>query len=127
MAVTTHYNGDFIHSILDGVITDDVLMTQVREVERLEAELPITPDRLTDISATTKIAMDFNQMALLSRRRRSAVVRNAIRSAIVAATPVQFGMARMFQTMTGHPQITVQIFPDVPSALAWLRPAPSAE
>jgi hypothetical protein len=44
-----------------------------------------------------------------------------VKSAIVAATPVQVGYARMLQMMNDHPGVTVEIFDDLPAAIAWLH------
>jgi len=48
------------------------------------------------------------------------VTAEAVKSAIVAATPVQVGYARMFQMLNEHPSVTVEIFGDLPTAVAWL-------
>jgi hypothetical protein len=76
--------------------------------------------RLSVLTAITRVEVGFPEVSALARRRVAATLPGPVRSAMVAATPVQVGMARMFQTLNDHPRITIQIFPDVPGALEWL-------
>lgn len=43
---------------------------------------------------------------------------NDFKSAIIVSTPVQRGMARMFQSLNDNPRITIRIFDDEAAALA---------
>jgi hypothetical protein len=63
----------------------------------------------------------FPDIFQLAERVRTRPLPNAVRSAIVAAAPVQIGYARMFQMMNEHPSITVEIFGVLPAAVAWLN------
>jgi hypothetical protein len=44
-----------------------------------------------------------------------------VRTALVAVTPVQLGIARMFQTLNDHPLIELRVFSDREAAVAWLE------
>jgi hypothetical protein len=48
---------------------------------------------------------------------------NPVKTAIVAPKPVHVGFARMFQILTDHPQIIVEVFATVVAAEAWLAGA----
>ena len=87
----------------------------------LEARLPRTPSRLTSMVGVTHVEVGFSEMLDFVERRRAVGPRQPIRSALVVAEAVQFGIARMFQTLNDHPMVTVQIFRDESAALAWLR------
>jgi len=88
------------------------------EIERSAA---VTPHRLVDMSGVTQFKVGFEEMFALAELRRAHPPSNPIRSAWVASTQVQVGFARMFQTLNDHPLVTLRIFADVPSALAWLQ------
>ena len=60
-----------------------------------------------------------------ARRRRETRYPNPFRNAILAPQPVQYGYARMFQTLIDHPDITTQVFSDEAAALAWLNEPPA--
>ena len=94
---------------LHGRLTNEVLSALGDAILALEADLPVTPPRLA-----------------VAEQRRASTVANPIQSAIVVANPVQYGVARMFQTLNDHPQITVEIFHDRASAIAWLGMPPES-
>jgi hypothetical protein len=96
----------------------DGIAAALTEIERSAA---VTPHRLVDMSGVTRFQVGFTDMFALAELRRAHPPANPIRSALVASTPVQVGFARMFQTLNDHPLVDVRIFPDVDSALAWLK------
>jgi len=88
------------------------------EVERAAAPIP---RRLVDITGVTRFELGFEEMFAMTRQRRVQRPAYPIRTAVAAATPVQVGFARMFQTLNDDPLVTVRIFPDPDAALAWLK------
>jgi hypothetical protein len=111
----------YLRIVLSGVLTPIDLEGLVEAVLALEAALTPVPHRVTDMSGLTRLDVGFPEIFQLAERARTRPLPNAVRSAIVAATPVQVGYARMFQTMNEHPRITVEIFGDLPTALTWLN------
>lgn len=96
----------------------------VRAVLSAEAQLPYVPHRITDLTQLARLDIGFADLDRLAALRRPMRFKNSFRSALVAQRPAHFGAARMFQTLNAHPQITVEIFPTVDDALAWLHAAP---
>jgi len=45
----------------------------------------------------------------------------AMDGALLVASPVQYGIAWMFQTLNDHPLVSVEIFHDAAAALAWVE------
>ena len=97
------------------------------EMLAYEARLPVTPSRLTSLADVTHVDVGFSEMLDFVERRRAVGPRQPIRSALVVAEAVQFGIARMFQTLNDHPLVTVRIFRDEASALTWLAEEEEAE
>jgi hypothetical protein len=81
---------------------------------------PVAPDRVTDMSGVRRFEVGYADFFSIAARRRGSQLPNTIKSAIVVGNPTQFGMARMFQTLNDHPQVTVEIFDDEAAALRWL-------
>jgi hypothetical protein len=104
-----------------GRVTGEDCARLIGEIVALEERLPVSPDRLTDFSATTELAIDFTVIERVAQARISRPPRNPIRNAIVAPRPAHFGIARMFQTLNTCPEVEMRIFRDRPSAEAWLR------
>lgn len=90
----------------------------------LESRSAVSPHRLLDLSKVDGVDMNFADMEDLAAQRRAAPLKNLVKSAILAPKPVLFGFARMFQTLNSHPQIQVEIFTELNSALQWLETSP---
>jgi hypothetical protein len=122
MAFDVRMEGPLLQVRIHGTVTPADLVALVDAVSELESAQPTTPDRITDLTGVEVDGMDvgFPEVLALAQRRRETLVKNPIRSAIVTSTVVQYGMARMFQTLNDHPQITLRIFRDREEALAWL-------
>lgn len=112
--------------VLSGTLIPEELVRMADALGETEGAAAVCPHRVTDMTALTRFEVGFDEMSELAKRRRGMSPANPIRSAIVAATPVQLGFARMFQTLNDHPRITVRIFPDLDGALAWLAEEPPA-
>lgn len=120
MPYTLHTDGPYLEIRVTGVVTDADLQQITVDAARIEAERAVTPSRLVDLHAVTGLQIGFPEIFALAQWRRSLPVKNPVRTAIVVATDAQYGMARMFQTLNTHPQITLEIFRDRTAAEAWL-------
>jgi hypothetical protein len=95
------------------------LGARLREIEE---ELPTTPNRVMDLSSSAVTNIDFGKILSFSAIRNKAVLKNSIRTAIVAPTDLHFGIARMFQSTISNPQIEFQIFRTSEEAWDWAAP-----
>lgn len=109
-----------IRIVLSGTLLPEELGRMADALGKVEGSTAVCPHRVTDLTSITRFEIGFDDMSEVARRRRQQPPANPIRSALVAATPVQLGMARMLQTLNDHPQLTMRIFPDADAALAWL-------
>ena len=121
MPITTEYNGEFITAQMSGVVTVADLLALAEKVDALEAQLPVTPHRIADLSGGAVSDFNFVELSVFAAKRRAARLKNPVKSAIVAGDAVQFGFARMFQTLNDHPDIRIEVFQSEAPALAWLR------
>lgn len=125
MPITNHYSGEFIETRMAGVIVAADLPGHAQDLARIEAGLPASPHRIADLTAVTGGDVSFDQVNGFAALRRTARLRNPVKSAIVVRTPVQFGVARTFQTLNDNPDITIRVFRDDAEARAWLRNTPA--
>jgi stage II sporulation SpoAA-like protein len=112
---------DLIHVTLSGVLTGEDLAQIASAADEIERDRDPVPNRLTDMTGVTEVQVGYPEVRSLAEHRRVIAFPNDFKSAIVVHTPVQRGMARMFQTLNDNPRITIQIFDDEAAALAWLR------
>lgn len=126
MPFTLRMESDLFVVEMSGAITTRDFIRLAEEVLAFERTQQTTPNRLTDISRVTHLAVNYAEIERVAHLRRASLPANPIRSAVFASTPMQFGMARMFQSLNNHPGVTVEVFRDLPSALAWLRESDSS-
>lgn len=120
MSLEIHHEAGLVRVVLKGRLTEEDLSVLANESEEMEQRGGLSLNRLTDGSAVSEIAITFNQMQMFASRRRVAILKNKVRSAIVAPGPLRYGFARMFQTLNDNPQIEISIFGDIETARRWL-------
>jgi hypothetical protein len=106
-----------------GVLTQRDIFDEQPRVRALPDFDP-TFDQLIDLSAATDLDFDYSSVSSVAT---TTVFRSGVRRAIVAHTPVQYGIARMFQALSERNDHVVAIFRDLADAEAWLAtdsPAP---
>jgi len=103
-------------------VTGEDLQRLADAYQDVESRLAVTPDRITDLSDWVSNVQDLPSSALnaFGRCRALAEVKNKVKSAIVAPSPAQFGLARMYQAYNINPKIETMIFRDSESARAWI-------
>lgn len=110
----------YIHLAIQGHLALPDLMEIGRIAYGIERTAEVTPHRLTDLSRVTDLSLNFMAMEQFAATRRTVTLRNNVRSAIVAPTPLLFGFARMFQTLNTNPQIEVVVFNRCDEAIPWI-------
>ena len=130
MSVEITVGRDLIRVTFTGVLTGKDLADVAAAADEIERGRDPVPNRLSDLTQVTEMQVAYPDVKVLADHRRKLSFPNAFKSALVVRTPVQMGMARMFQTLNDNPQITIQIFEDETAALSWLsyespRPAES--
>jgi hypothetical protein len=111
----------FMRIVFNEGITNQELQALADAVLAVENASAIVPHRLTDLSAVAAPQLTYRGVRALVERRKALLLANPVKSALVAPHPIQYGFARMFQTLNDHPQITIEIFATVEAAEAWLR------
>lgn len=105
---------------MHGVVTAAEMEIYGVDTEKLESQRPESLDRMTDLTEVERFDVVYRDIfQLADRRKRRPHTRN-VKVAAIARQPEQIGMARMFQTLSEHPQIEVRIFDTREEALAWL-------
>ncbi len=106
---------------LYGNLTGEGFGSLVRDIGRLEQELPVTPHRIIDLRDSEGVNLNFRSILTVGQFRTIAALRNPVKSALIAPDPILYAFARMFQMLVANPSIIMAIFPNEESALAWLH------
>jgi len=110
----------FIRVTLSGKITARDLMAALKQLEALESSSVTLPPRLVDLSEIEHSEVKAEDVQAVAAKRKARRFPNAFRCAIVAPEPAQYGYARMFQSLTDHPDIRIRVFESMTEAEAWL-------
>lgn len=111
---------------LHGRMTPQDLARLADEAEAVEDSLPAALDRISDLTGVTEFDVGYTEVRVLAVRRRMRTFDRNVKSAIVAPSPIQVGMARMFQSLNDNPQIEIRIVASMKEALTWLDVSPQA-
>ena len=120
MPVAFELIGELYHVTFSGVLSVEDLARAGEEMKTLEASFDPTPGRLIDLSGVTGVSIGFDAVSQLADVRNRTLVRNPVKSALVAPGQLQMGFARMFQTLNTNPRVITQVFRDRESAMSWL-------
>lgn len=110
---------------LFGRVSGEDLMQIAKSAMDIDESGNVIPHRITDLSGMESVDFGFIDMESFAQKRRTSRLPHPVRSAIFAPEPLQFGYARMFQTLNDHPEIDIALFTDWNSALAWVNASPS--
>lgn len=121
MTYVVSFERDWVRFTISGIMKQEDLSRIAADVARIEAESPITPNRLLELSGLERLELKFGDVLEVAQKRKAGQYRNSFKTAIVATSAEQHGFARMFQTLNDHPQIKIAVFPDVAAAEAWLN------
>jgi hypothetical protein len=103
-----------------GCVTAEDLRDMADLFAKIETEARVSPDRMVDLSAIEGLNLNFSAIMNYAAARRNAPLQNTVKAAIVAPQTLQYGFARMFQTLNVNPDISMEIFIDQASGLAWI-------
>jgi hypothetical protein len=112
---------DILVVTISHALTPEDLTGIMRDADEIEKDLDPVPHRITTSTEPFEVRVGYPEVRVFAWHRRAIVFPNVFRSAIVVRSPVERGIARMFQTLNDNPQITIEIFDNDAEALAWLR------
>jgi hypothetical protein len=110
-----------LFQIFPDLLTVRDIFPLAKEMNLIDNKYSILPNRLVDLRKVKSFDGDFNSVFDLAKIRVAKKFPNHFKSALVVANELQLGFARMFQTLSDNPQITIKVFLDEQKALEWLK------
>ena len=77
-------------------------------------------NRIEDMRKLENVGVGFNELLSFAQELQKMELPHEIKTAIIAGSQLQYGVARMFQSTLNHPQMKVQVFKDELEAREWL-------
>lgn len=120
MAYTCELREGVLRIVFSGCVNMDEVYRMLDEIEKVEANLDRSPDRIADLSLVDEMDLNFAGVERVAARRRLMQFKNPVRAAIVAPRPLQYGFARMYQTLSENKAVELQIFERLSEAEHWI-------
>ncbi len=120
MALELKIKDGYVDLKLDGRLTAAEIRQVIAFLNQVESTAAASPHRLIDITEVFDLQLDFTVLHDLASQRRAVKLKNPVRSAVVARTSEQYGMARMFEMLNQQLDTEIAVFENSVSALRWL-------
>lgn len=120
MAIQVVLEGDLLCINCTEIVSRADIEGLIADALRLETELKRSPDRIADLSQVKELTLRYDDIMRMKYARDTAPWHNPFKICAVATTPVQYGLARMFQMVNERSDIPFEIFPTREAALEWL-------
>ena len=78
-------------------------------------------DRLEDMRNLHSVSTGFAELMEVAANLRTVQLPHVVKTALLTNNSLQFGVARMFQTILDHPQMKLEIFTSEQEAMKWLE------
>lgn len=105
------YMGTLDGKDIQGVLRDG-LNTDGKELK--------ATNRLEDMRKLKGIKLGFHDLLGFTENIRTIQLPRTVKTAILTGNPLQYGVARMFQSILVHPQMKIEIFSNEEEANKWL-------
>jgi hypothetical protein len=109
--IRVKYEDTLDNTDIQGVLKDALIMN--------DKESSPT-NRIEDMRTLKGSKVGFDTLSGFTENIRNIQLSQAVKSAILTSNALQFGIARMFQSILEHPQIKVKIFSNEEEAYNWL-------
>ena len=115
------YKNGLLFQIFPDVLTVHDIYPLAKEMDIIDNEYSIMPNRLVNLQPIKYFNGDFNSVLDLANIRIAKKFPNQFKLALLVANDLQLGFARMFHTLSDNPQITMEIYMDELKAIEWLK------
>ncbi len=120
MSYSIERSGDRITVIYSGTLTNNDILEVSRDVVIKDGMIVDPTDRIEDMRKLEFISLGFNELSSLAQNMLALQLPRVVKTAILVNGPLQFGIARMFQTILHHPKMKIEIFSNEDEAYDWL-------
>ena len=113
-------NNKFIKITYVGTLSNEDIHGVLKEGLKKEGKELILIDRVEDMRKLKGIKIGFEDLMGFTGNLRDIQLPQIVKSAILTNNPLQYGIARMFQSILDHPQMKIEIFSNEEEAYNWL-------
>ncbi len=108
MSVRVALHGDILRIDFEGEARLEDFYAVAEATRGIEVELNRCPDRIVDLTGVRSIGVGYAVLSSLAMQRQAERPRNRYRIVFVVNSDVAFGIARIYQSVGEHADITVR-------------------
>ncbi len=116
MPYSIEKNTEFLKTIYWGTLTNNdirgVLKNGINDLDYT--------NRIEDMRKLEDVSIGFKELLSLTQDLEKMELTNTVRVAVLTGSQLQYGIARMFQTILDNSHIKIQIFKNEEEALIWI-------
>ena len=120
MSYSIEKSKDFIKVTYLGTLSNDDIQGVSRDAVHTDGDILYFLDRIEDMRKLDSIKLGFKELSSFTRNLQNLQLPRIVKSAILTSGPLQYGIARMFQTILDHPKMKIEIFSNEDEANKWL-------
>jgi len=118
MPYSIEKNLGFIKVTYWGILSKEDVMEVIKY--SLGEETLYLLDRLEDMRKLKSVQTGYTELLEVTNHLRTVQLPQTVKTALLTSNELQYGVARMFQTILDHPQMKLEIFTDEKEAMNWL-------
>ena len=120
MSHSIEKNADFIKVTYWGTLTNTDIQGVVSDAIMMNGKILDSTNRIEDMRKLDSINLGFNELSNLTHSIQTIQLPRIVKTAILTGSPLQFGIARMFQSILHHPKMKIEVFSNEEEAYNWL-------
>jgi hypothetical protein len=113
-------NNKFIKITYVGTLNNEDIQGVLKEGLKADGKELKFPNRLEDMRKLRGIQLRFDDLMDFVENIRTIKLPHIVKTAILTGNPLQYGIARMFQSILVHSQMKIQVFSHEEEASHWL-------
>jgi hypothetical protein len=113
-------NNKFIKITYVGTLSNEDIRGVLKDGLTADGKELEYPNRLEDMRKLRGIQLRFDDLMGFAETIRTIRLPRTVKTAILTGNPLQYGIARMFQSILEHVQMNIKVFSNEEEASHWL-------
>jgi hypothetical protein len=120
MSYSIDRSANFVRVTYSGALTNKDILEVLNDSLATLGKVSNQPNRIEDMRNLDAINIGFGELLNLADNVKQLQLPQVVKSAILTCNSLQYGVARIFQTILDNPQSKIGIFSSEEEANSWL-------
>jgi hypothetical protein len=120
MSYSIQINPDYTRVIYTGTLNNKDIQGVLKDSLTQDGNKLKLINRIEDMRELHGIKIGFDELMDFTENLRTIQLPHGVKTAILTGNSLQYGIARMFQTILEHPQMEIKVFSHEEEACKWV-------